>query len=60
MAVSVTAVLKVVITESMSVSSLFMMLRGAYFPSIVAWKVSKTLGSFIFSRSNLSLVCLAC
>ena len=57
LAVSVTTVLKVVIIESMSVSSLFMMVRGANFPPIIAWKVSKTLGSFSFSRSNLNLVC---
>ena len=57
LAVSVTAVLKVVITESMSVSSLSMMVRGANFPSIIAWKVSNTLRSFSFSRSNLSFVC---
>ena len=52
LAVSVTAVFKVVIIESMSESSLFMMVRGANVPPIVAWKVSKTLGSFIFSSSN--------
>ena len=56
LAVSVTAVLKVVIIESMSVSSLLMMVRGANFLPIIAWKVSNTLGSFSFSRSNLSLV----
>ena len=58
LAVSVTAVLKVVIIESRFVSSLFMMVRGANFPPIIAWKVSNPLGSFSFSRSNLSLVCL--
>ena len=58
LAVSVTAVFKVVIIESMSESSLFMMARGANVPPIVAWKVSKTLESFIFSSSNLSHVCL--
>ena len=47
---------EVVITESRSVSSLFMMVRCANFPPIIAWKVSNTLGSFSFSRSNLSLV----
>ena len=57
LAASVTAVLKVVITESMSVSSLLMMVRGANLPPIIAWKVSNTLGSSSFSRSNLSLVC---
>ena len=56
---SVTAVLKVVIIESRSVSSLIMMVRGVNFPPIIAWKVSNTLGSFSFPRSNLSLVCLA-
>ena len=48
---------KVVIIESMSVPSLLMMVRGANFPPIIAWKVSNTLGSFSFSKSNLSLVC---
>ena len=57
LAVSVTAVLKVVIIESMSVSSLLMMVRGANLPPTIAWKVSNTLGSLSFSRSNLSLVC---
>ena len=57
LAVSVTAVLKVVITESRSVSSLFIMVRGASFWQIIAWKVSNILESFDFSRSNLSLVC---
>ena len=33
------------------------MVRGANLPPIIAWKVSNTLGSFSFSRSNLSLVC---
>ena len=56
-AVSVTAVLKVVIIEFMSVSSLLMMVRGANLPPVIAWEVSNTLGSFCFSRSNLSLVC---
>ena len=37
LAVSVPVVLKVVIIESMSVSSLFMMVRGANFPPIIAW-----------------------
>ena len=57
LAVSVTAVLKVVIIESMSVSSLLVIVRGANLPPIIAWKVSNTLGSFSFSRSNLSLLC---
>ena len=57
LAVSVTALLKVVIIESMSVSSLLMMVRGANLPPIIAWKISNTLGSLSFSRSNLSLVC---
>ena len=34
-----------------------MMATGAHFPSITAWKVSNTLGSFSFLRSNSSLVC---
>ena len=59
LAVSVTAVLKVVIIESMSVSSLLMKVRGANLPLIIAWKVSNTLGSFSFSRSNLSHVCFS-
>ena len=42
LAVSVTAVLKVVIIESMSVSSLPMMVRGANLPPIVARKVSNS------------------
>ena len=46
LAVWVTAVLKVVIIESMSISSLYIMVRGANFPPIIAWKVSNTLGSF--------------
>ena len=54
LAVSVTAVLKMVIIESMSVSSLLMMVRGANLLPIIAWKVSNTLGSFSFSMSNLS------
>ena len=52
-----TAVLKVVIMQSRSVSSLFMMVRGANFPPTIAWKVFNTLGFFSFSWSNLSLVC---
>ena len=51
--ISVTALLKVVIIESMSVSSLLMMLRGANPPPIIAWKVSNTLGSFSFSSLAL-------
>ena len=35
----------------------FMMVRGANFLPIIAGKVSNTLGSFGFSRSNLSLEC---
>ena len=57
MAVSFTTVLKVVIMESMSVSSLFMMVRGANFPSIIAWKVSNTLEPISLLRLNLSHVC---
>ena len=45
------------IIESMSASSLFMMVRGANFPPTIAWKVSNTLGSFGFSRPHLGLVC---
>ena len=45
LAVSVTAVLKVVIIESMFISSLFTMVRGANFPPIIVWKVSNTLSS---------------
>ena len=48
-AVSVTTVLKVVIIEFTSVSSLFKMMRGANFPPIIAWKVSNTLGSSFWS-----------
>ena len=40
LAVSVTAVLKVMIIESMSVSLLLMTVRGANLPPIIAWKVS--------------------
>ena len=43
--------------ESKFVSSLFMIVRGANCPLIIAWKVSHTLGSFSFSRSDLSLMC---
>ena len=57
LAVSVNTVLKVVLIESMSEYSLLMMVRGANLSPIIAWKVSNTLGSFSFSRSNLSLVC---
>ena len=57
MAVSVTAVLKVVIVESMPAFSLIKMVRGAKFLRIKAWKVSNTLGSFSFLKSDLSLVC---
>ena len=57
LAVSVTALLKVVIIQSMSAFSLFMMVRSANFLPIIAWQISNTLGSFSFSRSNLSLVC---
>ena len=45
--------LKVVIIESRSVSSLFMMVRGANSPLIIAWKVSNTLGSFSFFKVKL-------
>ena len=52
LAISATAVLKLVIIESMSVSSLFMMVRGGNSPLFMAWKVSNILGSFNFSRSD--------
>ena len=57
LSVSVAAALKVMIIESMTVTSLFMMLRRANVSPIIAWKVSNTLGSFSFSRTNLSFVC---
>ena len=38
--------LKVVIIDFMSASSLFMMVKGANFPPITAWKVFNALGSF--------------
>ena len=44
LAVSVTAVLKVMIIESKCVSSLFMVVRGVNFLPIIAWKASNTLG----------------
>ena len=40
LAVSITAMLKVVFIESMPASWLFMMVRGANFPLIIAWKFS--------------------
>ena len=36
---------------------MFVTVRGANFQPIIALKVSNTLGSFSFSRSNLSFVC---
>ena len=36
-----------------------LMVRGANFPPIIAWKVSNTLGSFSFPRSNWGLCVLA-
>ena len=39
--------------ESVSASSLFMMVIGVNFPLIIAWKVSNTVGSFSFLRLNL-------
>ena len=57
MAVSVTVVFKVLIIVSRSVSSLYVMVKCISFPLIRAWKVSRTLGSFNFSRSELSLLC---
>ena len=53
LAVSVAAVLKVVIIKSMSVCSLLMMVRGANFLPIIAWKVSNTLESFRFFEVKL-------
>ena len=44
LAATVTTVLKVVIIESMSASSLFMLVRSADFPPIIAWKVFNTSG----------------
>ena len=40
--------LKVVIIESMSLFSLYMMVSCANFPPIIAWKVSSTLGFQLF------------
>ena len=51
LAVSITAVLKVVIIESMSVSSLLMMVRGANLPPIMAWKPSNHKLSKIYKIS---------
>ena len=56
-AVSVTAVLQVVVIKSMSIVLLFMMEGGANFLLVIAWKVFNALGSFSFSRSNVSLEC---
>ena len=55
--VSVTAVLKIMIIKSWFVPLLFIMVRGANFPPIIAWKVSNTFGSFSLPRSNLRLMC---
>ena len=52
LAVSVTAVLKVVVIESKVVFSLLMMVRGANLPPIIAWKISNTLGSFNNKRQR--------
>ena len=60
LAVSITAVLKVVITESMSVSSLLMMVRGANFPPIVDWKGSTHWGLSAFWCQTWVLYLLAC
>ena len=60
LAVSVTAVLKVVIIEYMSVSSLLIVVRGANFSLIIAWKVCDTLGSFKFRGQTCVLCVLAC
>ena len=40
----------------LSLSLLLVMVRGANFPPTIAWKLSNSLGSFNFSRSNLSRV----
>ena len=42
------------------VSSLSMMVRGANFPPIIAWKVSNTLGSLAFRGQSWLLCVLAC
>ena len=60
LAVSVTAVLKVVITESRSVSSLLMMVRGANFPPIIAWKVLTQWDIAAFRGQTCVLCVLAC
>ena len=60
LAVSVTAGLKVVITESRSVSSLLMMVRGANFPPIIAWKVLTQWDIAGFRGQTCVLCVLAC
>ena len=55
LAVLVTAVLKVLISVSMSVPSASRMVSAANFPPIIAWKAYATSGSLSFSRSNLIL-----
>ena len=54
-AVSVTALLKWVTSESRSASSSTSRARGGNLPPIVAWKALITVGLFGFSRSNLIL-----
>ena len=44
--------------KSMSVSSLFMMVRGANFPPIIARKVSNALGSCSFNHNRQSMYSL--
>ena len=53
--VSATAVLEVVINESMSVSSSFMMVRGTNISPIMAWTVSNTFLSAIFQLFEVKL-----
>ena len=55
LAVLVTAVLKVLISVSMSVPSASRMVSAANSPPIIAWKAYATSGSLSFSRSNLIL-----
>ena len=55
LAVSVTILLKVLVSKFTSVSS-SSMIRGANFPPIIALNASATSGSLSFSMSNLILV----
>ena len=56
LAVSVTAVLTLLIKASISVSWFSRARRGANYPPIVAWKISAMFGSLSFSRLNLNLM----